>query len=186
VPEVLVDTASEWSPEDFPTPEIDTADWNPAFDAVAVEPFEETDSVAVARAEDLSPGPGFEPDGTLAVHEPAAGYESVEQPGSSEQVAATAPNESGRSVAAPVEPAAETKVTFVFQESEDQAGDLDRLRRLHAALSRWQGEDPFMITFDGARGRRQLVGDELRISFCPQLQSEVEEILGQGCVRLTP
>jgi len=74
-------------------------------------------------------------------------------------------------------------VTFVFRESGDQASDRDRLMRLHQALSRWQGADPYMITLDGARGRRQIVGDELRISFCPQLQSEVEAILGEGCVR---
>jgi hypothetical protein len=75
-------------------------------------------------------------------------------------------------------------VTFVFRESGDQASDRDRLLRLYQALSRWRGADPYMISFDSARGRRQLVGDELRVGFCPQLKSEVEAILGEGCVTL--
>src|SRR5439155_24233038 len=91
--------------------------------------------------------------------------------------------QSGRGDAQTGEAVRAPSVTFVFRESGDQASDRDRLTRLHQALSRWQGADSYIITLDGARGRRQIVGDELLISFCPELQSEVEAILGQGCVR---
>jgi len=66
-----------------------------------------------------------------------------------------------------------------------KAGDpAAAVNALNSALSRWRGGDPYMISFDSARGRRQLVGDELRVAFCPQLKSEVEAILGEGCVTL--
>ena len=41
------------------------------------------------------------------------------------------------------------------------------------------------MLFRSDGGRRQLVGEHLRVDFGPQLQQEVEAILGSGCVQLT-
>jgi DNA polymerase-3 subunit alpha len=78
--------------------------------------------------------------------------------------------------------AAARRVTFIFRESGDQAADLERLRQLHSALAHWSGEDPYVIAFDGRSGRRRLVGDDLRVRYGPELANEAEAILGQGCV----
>jgi len=216
VPELLIDSASEWNSEDFPVPEADGEDWPPTFEPDPTS-FDSmgTESIIGAALGEETAVPGLTPDGSLVVREPAAGYDLAttstdatdttdhHPPGIDGEMGPEPSPDNGieddrrghptlEQAFTPVAPifnppaanseSAGTKVTFVFRESGDQASDLDRLRRLHTTLSQWRGEDPFMISFDGAHGRRQLVGEQLRISFCQQLQSEVEEILGQGSV----
>jgi DNA polymerase III subunit alpha len=172
VPELLVDSANEWTAEEFPLPEP-TDDWTPSFEPASAElDIEGPDEAAEPLNEETPPEPTFDPDGTLGVRETSSSYEASDPEASDPQPAACTPES--------------PRITFVFHESGDPAGDQDRLRQLHAALTRWRGDDPFMIAFSGARGRRQLVGEELRISYCPQLQTEVEAILGQGNVIASP
>jgi len=207
VPELLVDSATEWTPEEFPSPGPEDGDFESTFD---LEPpsYEPEDSIVgfeLGSPEDSASAEANEMNSkeALEVRELGAAYDAGASVDAGELRDAAGPTASSEA-ATPASPIRNPQsairnpeapqsairnpeapsVTFVFVESGDPANDLDRLRRLHAALSHWRGDDPFMISFDGERGRRQLVGDELRISFCPQLQTEVEAILGQGCVRL--
>jgi DNA polymerase-3 subunit alpha len=77
-----------------------------------------------------------------------------------------------------------TRIAIVFRESEDRSADMDRLHRLHGALARSSGADPYVIVFERAGERRQLVGEHLRTAYCPQLHQEVEAILGSGSLEL--
>jgi DNA polymerase-3 subunit alpha len=76
------------------------------------------------------------------------------------------------------------QILFLFRETGDRSRDFDRLRRLHTTLSRCDGDDTYAIAFLGTAGRRRLVSESFRVSYSPDLEREVEAILGTGCVRV--
>lgn len=82
-----------------------------------------------------------------------------------------------------VEPANPTKVAFLVRETGDAAADSEILKRLHATVSQAVGEDPYEIVFEGSGGRRRLVGEHLRVSWTPELASQVAAILGEGAIQ---
>jgi hypothetical protein len=173
VPEVLIDSAEEWSPgEDEALDEVpelleqgppELIEWATA-DAVGVR---EDAPMYVA---DASLSPSVEGDGPVTwgdEGEPSAG------PGSHEDTAPPA--------SAQVREALRL-VAFSFRETTDRASDLERLRRLYAAIQRRTGDDRYVIRFVGDGETKQLVGDTLRVHYSKELEREVEEILGAGAI----
>jgi len=199
VPELIVETAEEWTHVEssefqvpgsesqvpgprsqVPGPRSQVSDPEPPISALKSQLLHEEsklDDVGAAGTDDLST-PREADDET----NPPSSWEAPAEHGTSEGRGAepgTWNSELG------TRNSEARRVMFIFHESGDQAADLERLRQLHSALGRWEGADPYVIAFDSSAGRRQLVGESLRVRYGPELASEAEAILGSGCVQLS-
>jgi DNA polymerase-3 subunit alpha len=190
IPELLVETAEEWVPSSEPP--VANSGNGAADDAIlgayAEPPDQWNDS---AFSDNLADGGEDVPTSSSNAAEDGlddqCGGKSQTNGAARDDVAdatealpSRAPLARGESNGA----SAARLVTFIFRESGDQDSDFERLRLLHSALARCTGEDPYVIAFDGAGGRRQLVGEGLRVRYGPELANEAEAILGRGCVQL--
>jgi hypothetical protein len=76
-------------------------------------------------------------------------------------------------------------VVIYFQPLGDRDNDLRRLRQLHSAVETHPGKDPFEILFESQGQRQKLIGETLSVGYSPELQREIEAILGSGALQLT-
>jgi len=174
VPELLIDSAEEWSPGEDDTdmeeaPELldeapaELAEWA-AAEAVAVH--EEMPSYLA----DPSVSPSTQEQGR--VHSTGG-----DEPGVDEEE----PGPDAEATSAPAQEALRL-VAFSFHETADRASDLERLRRLYATIQRCTGDDRYVIRFMADGETKQLVGDNLRVRYSVELECEIEEILGAGAI----
>jgi DNA polymerase-3 subunit alpha len=153
VPEILVDSAKQWDPAEYPLDEEVLA----VDDAPAL--LEGPDIMASYVVED-----SVDVESDMIIAADGADTESI--------------------AASATEQAIRRRLVILFRPAGDADEDRRRLRDLRAAVSSRPGSDTFEIVFDDGGHRRRLVGDGFSVGYTPDLEREIEAILGRGALEL--
>ncbi len=159
LPEVLVDSAQEWVPgaveEELPTEDEPLLDVDELLIEAEVE----------SAADDELSGGDFEP--ALAIEERPSDSSSPE------------------TLDASCSPVVSQHLVIRFRSTVDREEDLRRLRELYATVALHPGQQSFEIVFDMGEKKQRLVGDGLSVGYTPELEREIEAILGSGALQLS-
>ena len=97
---------------------------------------------------------------------------------------AVAPVKEARETHAPA-PRQRRRLLILFHRTEDLEADKKRLRRVHATLLRYEGQDRFTIRLlGGPNGDVELDFPNDTTGYCPELERDLVELLGPEAVRV--
>ena len=76
------------------------------------------------------------------------------------------------------------KITVLLEASGDHAKDRRKLTRIHNALGSYPGKDSFVIVIQRAGKTMPLAFPEQTTHICPELQRDLEEIVGNAAIAI--
>ncbi|MSQ23853.1 MAG: DNA polymerase III subunit alpha [Chloroflexi bacterium] len=209
VPEILVQTAREWQTGESGAgseraPNLVTprrpGGSSPAFDGRSfTEAQDATFSGTLGRADDdfttvEDEVPPIDEPPSHLLDAPATGYDDLasQTPSTPSRVRETPPPPpypdgaltSQTIAASPSAGAGDAEsIVLVVRESGDSTVDGTMVQKLHGLLSQSPGPVPYVIVFEGTRGRHRLVGDHLRVGWTDDLKAALGQLLGPDGVR---
>jgi len=83
------------------------------------------------------------------------------------------------------QPAKRSQMRILINRSDNVHEDFQRIERIQEVISRYAGDDPYMLTIlgDGKRIHLKFPGGTTRV--CAELQNDLQNVLGAGSIRIT-